>query len=378
MSGFKEHEHPRAAAGTFTDKQQGKPELSLARSTYADMEPSDIDGELVGHYQELHRWTSQVHNAEQLIEKVTAEEDEFARTGVRKHRWAVTPEQQIASAQKRIDDAQAPIEAARALIAPITAEFNSRGGWTRYFVTTGSDPHVHNTRSCSTCRPTTEFGWLTDQSGMSEDELVELAGDEACTVCMPSAPVVDKRAPRASRLETPAAREARVEREQAAAERAAKKAAAGITSAEGEDLGGTWGSVFKTERAAEVAAVGGLFDMAWYGNHPDEESWAIQAANVEDAISHKRGITVDDLRATWRKKLIAKGKRDGGLDRLRAQEERIFRVVDEVKKERTAVAERWEELASKSHLTPDEEGELATTDRRLRTLRSQRSGRNDR
>jgi len=375
MAAFDEREHPRAAAGTFTEKPQGRPELTLSQTSYAGMTPSDIDAELAVHLRELHRWKAQAHTAEALIEKLTAQEEEFARTGVRRHMWAVSPERQIAAAQQRIDDAQAPIEAAKALIAPITAEYDSRGGWPRYFVTTGSDPHVHNTRSCSTCRPTTQFGWLTEQSGMNEDELVELAGDEACTVCMPSAPVVDKRTPRPSRLETPEARAAREERERTAAERAAKKAATGITGTDGEDLLSSDGTIFKTERAAEVAAVGGLFDVAWYGNHPWQEGWVIQAANVEDAIAQKRGITVDELRATWRKKLIAKGKRDGGLDRVQAAEEHIFALVDQAKKDRSAAATRWEELARMDVRTQEEERELAEVATRLKELSSKKQGR---
>lgn len=61
--------------------------------------------------------------------------------------------------------------------------------WTRAFIVRGRDGHIHKSRSCHTCRPTTDFGWLPQLSGQSEEEIVAAAGEMACTVCYPSAPV---------------------------------------------------------------------------------------------------------------------------------------------------------------------------------------------
>lgn len=62
-------------------------------------------------------------------------------------------------------------------------------GWSRFFLVTSSSGHVHSSMSCSTCRPTTRFGWLPSLSGQDEAEAVAELGPTLCTVCFPSAPV---------------------------------------------------------------------------------------------------------------------------------------------------------------------------------------------
>lgn len=61
--------------------------------------------------------------------------------------------------------------------------------WTRAFLVTNSNGHVHSSMACHTCRPTTWFNWLPEYSGASEEQIVSDAGERACTVCYPSAPV---------------------------------------------------------------------------------------------------------------------------------------------------------------------------------------------
>jgi hypothetical protein len=62
-------------------------------------------------------------------------------------------------------------------------------GWSRFFLVTSSTGHVHSSMSCSTCRPTTTFGWLPELSGKTEQLAVEQLGPTLCSVCFPSAPV---------------------------------------------------------------------------------------------------------------------------------------------------------------------------------------------
>jgi hypothetical protein len=116
---------------------------------------------------------------------------------------------------------------------PYDDEFNRRGGWTRAWLVDNAGGHVHNTMSCNTCFPTTKFGWLPQVSGLDEDEIVALAGQDACTVCYPSAPAEVLNNP--GRLELPARKAAREEREAAKAARQAAKIAKGITP-DGEPL----------------------------------------------------------------------------------------------------------------------------------------------
>jgi hypothetical protein len=72
--------------------------------------------------------------------------------------------------------------------APYEAEY-ARRPWTRAFLCTASNGHVHKSRACSTTRIRTRFMWLIDYAGKNEAEVVADAGCIACTVCFPSAPV---------------------------------------------------------------------------------------------------------------------------------------------------------------------------------------------
>lgn len=91
-------------------------------------------------------------------------------------------------------------------------------GWERYFLVTNAGGHVHSSTRCSTCRWTTEFMWLTELSGKSNEELVEMAGERACTVCFPEAPVDVTKRPSYLKYDVEA-REAKAVRD---AEKAAK------------------------------------------------------------------------------------------------------------------------------------------------------------
>ena len=103
---------------------------------------------------------------------------------------------------------------------PMEAEFAARGGWTRAFMVRNTNGHVHSTMNCSTCFPTTIFGWMPEWSGRNQEEIIDAAASSACTICFPDAPV-DK----PSIMELADVKAAREEREAAKAERDAKKAA---------------------------------------------------------------------------------------------------------------------------------------------------------
>lgn len=71
---------------------------------------------------------------------------------------------------------------------PFTSEFERRGRWTRFFLVQNNGGHIHSSMNCSTCYPTTEFGWLPELSGKTEPDAVAEHGAILCTVCYPSAP----------------------------------------------------------------------------------------------------------------------------------------------------------------------------------------------
>ena len=83
----------------------------------------------------------------------------------------------------------AAAEAARiAYAAWRVIEDNEYTGWSRFYLVRASNGHIHSSMSCTTCFPTTEYGWLVDVSGLTEAEAVAAHGERLCTICYPSAP----------------------------------------------------------------------------------------------------------------------------------------------------------------------------------------------
>jgi hypothetical protein len=173
------------------------------------------------------------------------------------------------------------------------------GCWTRAFLVTNSNGHVHNSMDCNTCFPTTRFEWLTQYSSDDENTIVELAGELACTVCYPSAP--------ADILNQPATIQSknRAEKEEAAAKASAAKAArvakakASAPTASGEALmvPSSWGNrmeAIKTERTAVSAWNSAQNSIDWdmKNGRSDrmEKDMQIQGL-VEEALAGKYGVS---------------------------------------------------------------------------------------
>jgi hypothetical protein len=81
----------------------------------------------------------------------------------------------------------------RALLRQVQAETaeheTNYTGWSRFWLVTNSNGHIHRDRSCSTCRPSTEYAFLPELSGLDEKAAVDAYGTRLCSVCFPSAPV---------------------------------------------------------------------------------------------------------------------------------------------------------------------------------------------
>lgn len=218
-------------------------------------------------------------------------------------------ERALAAQEQAIQEAARVSEA----LAPLTAEYARRGGWTRAFLVLNTGGHVHRSQACSTTFVTTKWGWLTQLSGKDEAEIVEAAGSDACTVCYPSAPVdALRRARSVFHTSEEEAQKARAERDAAKAERLAKKIANGLT-ADGSELvvetnwlGRPRTERFKTERAATTWAVGILADRHWR-NVEDELGGVMQ---VVQAIAAKHDSYPDHVWAELEKKAAAKVKRE--------------------------------------------------------------------
>lgn len=76
---------------------------------------------------------------------------------------------------------------------PLEAEYERRP-WNRYWHVTNANGHIHRSQSCTSCFPDTQYGWRTDLSGLTEEEVVAREAYNACSVCMPIAPAEQKAA----------------------------------------------------------------------------------------------------------------------------------------------------------------------------------------
>lgn len=183
---------------------------------------------------------------------------------------------------------------------PFRAEWTRRQGWRRAYLVTNNGGHVHRSTECPTCFPSTRFEWLTEQSGKDEAEIVELAGERACTVCYPSAPVETRNRP------TRLFGEAEIAAQKAREERAAKKAARDAEKfvVEGYD-GRKWATEFKSVRAVTNAIASELDSLVFYGEtHPSAAQWIKNIQMLRDALA-ARGIEYDyDAKLTQIRKRI--------------------------------------------------------------------------
>lgn len=97
-------------------------------------------------------------------------------------------QREAAEAIAKLDRYRAALVAAKAAQDPYHDEYDRRP-WSRFFLVTSSDGHIHSSLQCSTCRPTTGYKWLPDLSGKTEADAVAAEGTRLCSVCFPSAPV---------------------------------------------------------------------------------------------------------------------------------------------------------------------------------------------
>jgi hypothetical protein len=166
-------------------------------------------------------------------------------------------ENKIASIRKRIFDVGCQILNLN--------EIYDQDPWTRAFLVINSNGHVHSSLDCSTCFPTTRYTWLIQYSNDDEATIVDDAGQDACTICYPSAPAETLNRP--SRIVTAdkiAKAQAKAEREAKKAERIAKEKANAPTKS-GEFLyykEGKWTREIKTERSAITE---------WYSKYADSQ-----------------------------------------------------------------------------------------------------------
>jgi hypothetical protein len=215
-------------------------------------------------------------------------------------------------------------------VAPLNEAYRAQR-WTRFYLVTNSNGHVHTSTECETCFDDTSFGWLTQFSGTEQDEMGKLSGMDACARCFPNLPAEVMKAKRDARVDTPERIQAREEREAAAAEREAKKAEKAakaareaITNPDGTPLMDSIDWVVKSETKArslyvEDAAMAiffgtpaqvfqGSMDDAYHVRVCGEyaASHAKDAQRYLAALAHKAGVTTEEMAAQLDKKVQAK------------------------------------------------------------------------
>jgi hypothetical protein len=199
--------------------------------------------------------------------------------------------------------------------------------WTRAFLVLASNGHVHSSMDCNTCFPTTRYNWLVQYSNDDESTIVEDAGQDACTICYPSAPAeVLNRPSRIVTADKIAKAEAKTERDAKKAARVAKEKANAPT-ASGEFLTykeGKWTREIKTERSAITEWFSQYSDSQreivteYYDGKPhSEESIQHQKERIAFAgeiaqlicfnLAEKHGITYDEQEAILIKKYEKRG-----------------------------------------------------------------------
>ena len=279
--------------------------------------PTDIDTELAGYYGE--RTT--------LQQKLDARERELARMRREPRYYSADA---IPSYEEAIEELQQQIDAIRAKELPLEFEWERRR-WTRAFIVTNVGGHVHKTLACSTTFPTTSWEWLPQYSGHDEAEIVDAAGELACTICYPSAPASVLGKPSSIVTRDKAERDARrTAREQAAAEKAAKKAAKTVRHPDGLHTYGTYGyeadNITSVTSGSVSMVVDILSDAATQkkGAYPYDGTTGDRAENRRqeqaalagklrtnlEALAHFHGTTVEAQGDLIREKGLAKYVKD--------------------------------------------------------------------
>jgi hypothetical protein len=149
--------------------------------------PSEIDTALAAIYTRLYAKWDEIDRVSKYIEdmeKGLAKRAESPRYDAMY--FSYTQEALDGLLAKR-NDLRQHAKDIKAETEPYEDEYRSRP-WSRFFLVQNNGGHIHSSMHCSTCYPTTRFGWLPEFSGQTEAEAVAKHGAILCTVCYPSAP----------------------------------------------------------------------------------------------------------------------------------------------------------------------------------------------
>lgn len=197
--------------------------------------------------------------------------------------------------------------------------------WTRAFLVINANGHVHSSMECSTCFDTTRYNWLVQYSNDDEATIVADAGQDACTVCYPTAPAeVLNRPSRIITADKIAKAQAKADRDAKRQEKIAKaKASAPTASGEPLAIPSTYRDgkfeYINTERTAVTEFKSFFYTSTqeivthyYNGEAHTADSIAQQEARrtkaseictiIAQSLAEKHGVSFDEMWATLVKK----------------------------------------------------------------------------
>lgn len=202
--------------GTASTDGAGDETAQTPDRPFAAWSPVQVDTEIARISTDLYRAEDR---AREVRRRIAEARDYRRRNRLSEEQLAA----RVVSLQPDLDAAQVEVDRQLGILAPYDDEFSARGGWPRGWYVPGG--HIHASTGCSTLRATTQIGLVVELSGLTEDEIVDQAGETACTCCYPDAPVdVLNRAPKVQLPDRVEAERLRAEREAAKAAKAAKAA----------------------------------------------------------------------------------------------------------------------------------------------------------
>jgi len=148
--------------------------------------PAEIDTVWASAFDKLHAIMRRVDGIRGYIAKSEERGNDKSNflPELRSHEELVS---RLAKAEAELDAEQKSTDA---VVAPLKAEWDRRGKWTRYTLVPGG--HFHRFHGCSSFRWKTTVLWTPELSGLTEAELIAKLDERACTKCFPDAPVAGK------------------------------------------------------------------------------------------------------------------------------------------------------------------------------------------
>lgn len=195
--------------GLLRDTIEGEESREADEAPLATATPLEIDTKLAEIYKRRQDVQNRIRSTVNSAHRTVGDKQDRWAKG---QPWGMTHEhalglcrEQAATAEPRQPwdiyaynavDVIAAYDAALADMAALDGEDDAleaeygRRPWSRFFLVTSSNGgHIHRDMHCSTCRPTTTYGWLPELSGKDEAAAVASEGTILCSVCFPTAPV---------------------------------------------------------------------------------------------------------------------------------------------------------------------------------------------